>query len=296
MSRVIDRLGWVTARAARGYDLDEPLALAPLHEAGVEVDVVDWDDETVDWASYDRVLLRSPWDYPERLTDFLSWMDKTSAVTDVRNTVDMVRWSIDKHYLADLADAGVPVTPTVFVEPGHTAEAPAGDVVVKPAVGAGGRDAASYGPDQERLVHEHVTELHRRGATALVQPMLASIAEEGEWPMVFLDGEFSHAANKRVSLPRGGPVHGRLFIAEEMGPHVADDAQLDVARAAMELVSARFGAPTYARVDLVRDDRGLPCVLEVELVEPSLFLTEGGPEATARLVEAVTAETRVTRP
>jgi len=285
---MIRRLGWVTTREARGRDDDEPLALAALRDAGVHVEVVDWGDPEVDWASFDRVVLRSAWDYPERLPEFLAWLTAVDAVTEVRNPLSAVRWNLDKHYLAELAAAGVPIPPTVFVEPGQAPQFPAGNFVVKPAVGAGSRDAASYGADEQPLARAHVARLHARDASVLVQPLLTSVAVEGEWPLVFLDGRYSHAASKRVTLPRAGVVED-LFAAETNVPHVADDGQVAVAQAAVELVAERFGALTYARVDLVRGDDGSPCVLEVELVEPSLFLPQAPREALARLVAAFTS-------
>ncbi len=283
---MIDRLAWVTARGARGRDDDEPPALAALAAAGVRVDVVDWDDPAVAWDAYDRAVLRSTWDYPERLREFLAWLGGVEAATDLRNPPDVVRWNVDKHYLAELAAAGLPVVPTTFSEPGAAPAFPDGEFVVKPAVGAGSRDAASYGPDQHDVAGAHVARLHARGASVVLQPLLASVARDGEWPLVFLDGAFSHAASKRVVLPRAGLVDD-LFAAERTGPHEPDAEQLAVAGAAVALVAERFGAPAYARVDLVRDDDGRPCVLELELVEPSLFLPEGGPGAVDRLVAAL---------
>jgi len=126
-----------------------------------------------------------------------------------------------------------------------------------------------------------VARLHDAGQVVLVQPFLRSIPEEGEWPMVFLDGRFSHAANKRVALPQAGTVDD-LFAPETNTAHVATATQIEVAQAAVDLVSARLGTPTYARVDLVRDDTGGFCVLELELVEPSLFLAYAEPSAAER--------------
>ena len=283
---MIERLGWVTARGARGRDEDEPLALTALHRTGVSVEVVDWDDPGVDWAGFDRVVLRSAWDYPERLPEFLSWLDHVAGVSDLVNPPATVRWSLDKQYLAQLAGAGVPITPTTYVAPGAEALFPDGDFVVKPAVGAGSRDAASYGPDQHEVAAAHVARLHAGGKVVLVQPFLASVATEGEWPLVFLDGLFSHAASKQVALPRAGVVDD-LFAAETTAPHVATADQVAVARAAVDLVSSRLGTPTYARVDLVRDDAGGYCVLEVELVEPSLFLPYADAAAAERLAAAL---------
>ena len=278
---MIERLGWVTTREARGRDEDEPLGVSALERAGVSVDVVDWDDPLVDWSGFDRVVLRSAWDYPQRLHEFSTWLDAVDAVTDLVNPPTLVRWSLDKQYLAELAEAGVPITPTVFVPPGSTATLPPGGVVVKPAVGAGSVDAASYGADQHEEATSHVARLHTAGQVVLVQPFLRSVPEEGEWPMVFLDARFSHAANKRVALPRAGRVDD-LFAPETNAAHVATGAQLEVAQAAVDVVSDRLGTPTYARVDLVRDDSGGFCVLELELVEPSLFLAYAEPAAAER--------------
>ena len=278
---MIERLAWVTAREARGRDEDEPLALAALQRAGVSVDVVDWDDVDVTWSRFDRVVLRSAWDYPQRLPEFLSWLDDVDAVSDLVNPPEAVRWSLDKQYLADLDEAGVPITPTVFVPPASVATFPAGDFVVKPAVGAGSRDVASYGADQQEIAVAHVARLHASGQTVLVQPLLTSVATEGEWPLVFFDGEFSHAASKRVALPQAGVVDD-LFAEETNAEHAATEAQIGVAQAAVDLVSRRLGTPTYARVDLVRDDTGEFCVLEVELIEPSLFLPYADEAAAER--------------
>lgn len=282
MSPVIERLAWVTTGEARGRDEDEPLALAALERTGVRVEVVDWDDAEVDWSAFDRVVLRSAWDYPQRLTQFRAWLDAVDAVTELVNPPAPVRWSMDKGYLAELEEAGVPITPTVFVPPGTDPTFPSGGFVVKPAVGAGSVGAASYTAEQHDAATEHVARLHADGQVVLVQPFLASVATEGEWPLVFLDGRFSHAASKRVALPEAGSVED-LFAEETNAPHEATDEQVAVAQAAVEVVAARFGTPTYARIDLVRADDGTSCVLEVELVEPSLFLPHADAGAADRL-------------
>lgn len=286
---MIRRLGWVTASGARGLDEDEPSALEALTRLGVQVDLVDWDDSTIDWASYERVVLRSTWDYAERLDEFLRWVEAVDAVTDLRNPRPMLTWSVDKHYLLDLAAAGVAIVPTTVLEVGEAPAVPAGDVVVKPAVGAGSRDVASYSPSDFHLVREHARRLHDQGRSVLVQPRLPSVAELGEWPMVYLGGEFSHAASKRVRVPHGGGTVEGLFAAEENASYSPDPDQRAVADAAISQVTARFGSPTYARVDLVRGDDGRPCVLELELVEPSLFLGQADEAAPARLARALTA-------
>jgi hypothetical protein len=106
---------------------------------------------------------------------------------------------------------------------------------------------------------------------------------------MFFAGRYSHAASKRVALPRAGTVDD-LFAAETNTPYVADAGQIAVARRAVDVVTERFGVPRYARVDLVRDDQGDPCVLELELIEPSFFLPQAPPGAVERLVAALRSE------
>lgn len=286
---MIRRLSWVTASGARGLDEDEPLALEVLTRLGVQVDVLDWDDSTVNWANYDRVVLRSAWDYAERLDEFLGWVETVDAITDLRNPRPMIGWSVDKHYLLDLAAAGVAIVPTAAVEVGEQPALPAGDVVVKPAVGAGSRDVACYELGDSDRARAHVRRLHGQGRAVLVQPQLASVADLGEWPMIYFGGEYSHAASKRVRLTRGSSSVEGLFATEENAPHVQDPDQLAVAAAAISYVTERFGVPTYARVDLVRDNDGRPCVLELELVEPSLFLMHADRAAPQRLAHVLTS-------
>lgn len=282
---MITRLAWATAANARGLDDDEPLALAVLGDAGLAVDVVVWDDPNVSWASYDRVVLRSTWDYPQRLPQFVAWLELVNQVTDLRNPLPMVRWNLDKHYLADLEHAGVPIVPTTFVESARP-RLPSGQFVVKPAIGVGSRDAAFYGPAQHDLAHAHIDRLHNAGTSVLIQPLVTTVAIDGEWPLVFLGGHYSHAASKRVALPRAGSIEGP-FAEETNTSHVADTTQIAVAQAAIDFVADRFGTPSYARVDLVRDDQGQFRVLELELVEPSLFLTQAEPDALQRLTTAL---------
>lgn len=283
---MIKNLAWVTTRAAHGRDEDEPALVDALESAGCKVDIVDWDNRDINWSHFDRVVLRSAWDYPERLTEFLTWLDHVAAVSNVVNSPAIVRWNLDKNYLSELAEANISITPTVFVQPNSAATFPDGEFVVKPAVGAGSRDAASYSGDQHEIANIHITRLHAIGQTVLIQPLLKSVAQDGEWPLVFFDGKFSHAANKRVTLPRAGIVDD-LFGAETNTAHIATVPQIEIAQAAIDLVSTKFGHPTYGRVDLVRDDQDNFCVLELELIEPSLFLCYADAKCTQSFVEAL---------
>ena len=135
---MIKNLAWVTTRAAHGRDEDEPALVDALESAGCKVDIVDWDNRDINWSHFDRVVLRSAWDYPERLTEFLTWLDHVAAVSNVVNSPAIVRWNLDKNYLSELAEANISITPTVFVQPNSAATFPDGEFVVKPHSGSDG--------------------------------------------------------------------------------------------------------------------------------------------------------------
>jgi glutathione synthase/RimK-type ligase-like ATP-grasp enzyme len=276
-------------------DRDLPLLLAALHERGVEAQAAHWPDPSHDWSAHDVVVIRSTWDYSFHLNDYLAWTEKVGAVSRLCNPAEVVRWNSDKHYLQDLAALGVPTVPTEFRSPGDGAELPAfardGHFVVKPSVSAGARDTARYRPDQTDLAQAHINSLHESGATAMLQPYLTRIAE-GERALVHVNGEFSHALRKGPVLTDTGIVDNNRVAHPDLVAHEPNAAELAVARAALDAVPDFAGPATrellYARVDLALDDTGQPVLMELELIEPNLFLHRS-PDGLARFVHAVAA-------
>jgi O-ureido-D-serine cyclo-ligase len=289
------RIALVTARAARGTDYDMPLLLDALRAAGADAREVDWDDDAIDWSRFDLALLRSTWDYFERLPQFLVWAEHVSRQTRLLNPLDVIRWNTDKHYLADLQRAGVPVVPSAFVEPGENplpiidallaAHPSMRDVVVKPAVGAGSRDAQRHLRGDHDAIAAHVQRLFDKNRSVLMQPYLDQVDEHGETALLFFDGAFSHAIRKGPLLKRGeGPTAG-LYAEETIEPRSPSPDELAVAQRALAAIP--FAKPLlYARIDLIRDDHGAPRLLELELVEPSVFAAhnDGAAQRFARAI------------
>jgi glutathione synthase/RimK-type ligase-like ATP-grasp enzyme len=292
----------VTCRAARGLDEDMPPLLRAFGAAGASAEIVDWEDEEVDWALFDLALLRSAWDYTERLPQFLAWVERTAARTLLLNAPAVVRWNSDKHYLRDLSRAGVPVVPTTFVdsgvEPLPVLEAfldhdPCVEVVVKPAVGAGSRDARRHARADIDEIVAHLQPLLAAGRSMMLQPYLDSVDQEGETALVFIEGSLSHAVRKGPLLPAGAPSTAALFADEEITPRVPGADELAVAERAVAQVP--HGPLLYARVDLIRDAAGDPQVLELEITEPSLFFAyaDAAPRfAAAALARLASTKTR----
>ncbi|MFG2497210.1 RimK family alpha-L-glutamate ligase [Streptomyces sp. NPDC048441] len=272
-----------------GMDRDLPELARSLGAAGAEVATVSWDDPRVDWEGFDLVVIRSAWDYSERLAEFVAWAGRVARLTILANPASVVRWNTDKRYLGELAAAGVPVIPTRYLAPGDPvgpAELPDdGEFVVKPAAGAGARLAARYEKGAYDDAVRHIERLHGEGLTAMVQPYMPRIDETGERALVFVGGRFLHAVKKGAVLAPGAAYDDERMPHPDLRPWQPTPAELDVAERALAAVP---GSPEllYARVDLVDDAGGFaPCVMELELVEPNLFL---GMDAGA--LSAVTEE------
>jgi len=283
----------VTARAARDLDVDLAPLLAALEELQLGAMVVEWDDPAVDWSMFSLALLRSTWDYSTRLGEFLGWLERASAATTVYNPLELVRWNVDKHYLADLDRKGVSIVPSQFVEPGDDAadtlhqflhQHPRGDLVIKPAVGAGSRDAQRHGREDRAEMLSHISRLLTQRRSVLLQPYLDRVDEQGETALVYFEGQFSHAFRKGPLLQRGSEPTRALFAPEVITPRTPGPDERGLAERA--LAALPFALPLYARVDLIRAAEGSPCLLELELAEPSLYFGHAAGSA-ARFAGAI---------
>lgn len=258
-------LGLVTAASAREFDADLPLLQRELPDASV----VAWDDHTVDWGSFDTVVIRSTWDYHARRDEFLVWARHVESVSTLWNPVSLIEWNTDKRYLIDLAEHGVPIIDSVFIEPGDPVPDDldlSADIVVKPSVGAGSNGVERPRGDVDAATR-HVASLHADGLSVMIQPYVAAIDTEGETGLVYLAGTFSHAFGKSAILTKPIEWEGGLYAEETVEPRRASADQLAVGN----LVMSQLPATAYARIDLLPTRSG-PAVLEVELTEPSLFL------------------------
>jgi O-ureido-D-serine cyclo-ligase len=285
----------VSARAARGLDQDMAPLLAAFAAAGAHAEIAEWDDASVEWSRFDVALLRSTWDYTERLGEFLAWVTRAAAATLLLNPAPVVRWNSDKHYLLELERAGVPVVPSSFAEAGadpgavlegFLARNSCAELVVKPAVGAGSRATRRHARTATAAARAHIAQLLEARRSVLLQPYLASVDRDGETALIYIAGRFSHAIRKGALLPPAAAATQALFAPEDIRPRTAQpDERLLAERALAALPS---GPLLYARVDLIRDELGSPCLLELELAEPSLFLEQAA-DAAQHLVSATLA-------
>lgn len=290
-----------TVVPANDPDREIGLVAAELRDRGHAADEVLWWAPDVDWAGYDLVVVKSPWDYSLRVEEFLAWLDRVDRLTRVRNDPALIRWNLDKAYLGELAAAGVAVVPVRYcrtqAEIAAAIAATASDeVVIKPSVSASSRDTGLFchGDPAALELGRHILGL---GKVVMVQPAIRSVATVGERALLFFDRGYSHAIRKGPLLALGGGLRTGSEYVETIDPDEAPDDERVLAAGALAAaervcrargLTAVQARPTYARVDIARDEDDRPVLLELELFEPSWFcdLSAG---SVARAADAIVA-------
>ena len=279
-------------------DVDLPLQIVAFADSGIELVQAPWEDGTIDWDSFDLVVVRSPWNYVDCLDEFRQWLDARRPMTTIHNAVSLIEWNMDKRYLADLAARGVPVVPTAFVQSidefqSAIASAGSSEIVVKPSVSAGSRLTGRFAVD-DPSAEELVSRILSEGVTVMVQPFASRIDVQGEIGTVLFDGVVSHSFRKAALLAEGGALVGGEY-REEITAIVAPDDVLAVVTIASTVATkiarergwlAANEELLYGRYDVVRLDDGSPALLEAELFEPCFFLPTDS-ESPRRFVDAV---------
>lgn len=261
-----------------------------LSAAGIDVVPAIWSDPTVDWRRFEAVVLRSTWDYHRHPDEFRAWLDQLDADgVALWNPVPLARWNMDKRYLRDLAARGVRSVPTAWIAEGKGVDLDAlmeehgwTDAVLKPVVAATSyrTERVSRDPGSARAsVAERLPALLEHGA-AMLQPFVSQVRDEGEWSLMFFAGEYSHAVLKRAA-------EGDFRVQEEFGgTSQAIEAPGELRESAARVLDAVRHPWLYARVDGVRDADGDLLLMELEMLEPLLFLAHH-PQAAARFADAI---------
>jgi len=261
--------------------LDDRLLAEALARRGLSAARVDWADPAVDWSRFRCAVFRTTWNYFKRFDEFMAWLGRVERVTSLCNTPEIIRWNVDKHYFTDLEARGIPVVPSRFVEAGSDVrlvdllgETGWRDAIVKPCVSGGAYHTYRVNAENVAEVEAIVAPLFRKQAF-MVQPFQDVIVESGEDTLMVLNGHYTHAVRKVVKA-------GDFRVQDDFGGSVHD---LEPTREQMELaeraMAACSPAPAYGRVDMVRGNDGRFAVMELELIEPELWLRHHPPAADA---------------
>ena len=279
---------FLTLQEPGDFVIDDEHAVGPLERLGWRVSTLSWRQEDTPWNAFDLAVIRSTWDYWNDVPGFLDVLAHVNRQTRLANPLDLVHWNLAKTYLQDLAGKGVRVVNTLWLddlrEPSLADFADRLDadrMVVKPVIGANGEDAYRL----ER--HEDPERLRRiaarfEGRACMLQPFMENVLTEGEYSLFYFGGAFSHAILKV-------PAAGEFRSQEERGAEIRSVAPEDRLRErADQALAAVSTTPLYARIDLVRNAASDFEVMELELIEPSLYLRMD-PDAPTRFARAVDA-------
>jgi glutathione synthase/RimK-type ligase-like ATP-grasp enzyme len=266
-------IAFVTSAAHPDLTPDDQLAVAQLKKRGARVTGTIWNDPSIDWKRFDSIIVRSTWDYHHRAAEFRSWIDaRAAAGAPVWNPPAVLRWNMEKTYLRDLERAGVPVVPTEWLGQGTKpdlggllAERGWLDAVVKPVISAAAtrtwRVSHATAPDVDAQLSESLI-----AGDVMVQPFVPEIQTRGEWSLMFIDGDFSHAVRKM-------PTEGDFRVQTGFGGRsTTGDPDAAVVCAAQRVLNAAPSSWLYARVDGIETDAGF-VLLELEMLEPALFFS-----------------------
>jgi hypothetical protein len=259
-----------------------------LRRRGANAEAVVWDDRAVDWSGFDRVVIRSCWDYHLRLPEFLGWVDSLERQrVGLWNPASLVRSNAHKSYLRQLASRGIPLVPTVWLSQGSRGplsevldEKGWAEAVVKPAVSASAfRTRKISREEADRPEARRAFEDLLAAGDLLVQRFVPEIVSPGEWSFVFLAEEYSHSVLKR-------PAAGDFRVQDEFGGQIGGEAPAAALVSEATRIAQWIPRPwLYARIDGV-EIAGKLNVMEVELIEPSLFLGSDR-AAPARFADAI---------
>ena len=285
----MSRIALLTLEDRTGYVIDDGLAADALRARGFEVAEIPWSHPGTDWNRYDLVIVRTTWDYHLRPDDFLDTLARIEASSArLENPRDLIIWNLDKRYLRDLAARGVPIVPSVWGDGGSAAAFTAlfdalgrRDIVVKPVVSANALDTfrLQHPIDPQTLQMLTHTFADRRW---FAQPFVDAVLDEGEISTFYFGGELSHAVRKV-------PKPGDFRVQEDHGGDITPLAITDELRTTSDrVIRAITPSPFQARVDLVRLHDGTLAVMELEMIEPSLYFrtSADAPANFARAVEA----------
>ena len=264
---------FLTLEDREGFFIYDHLLREPLASYGWSVDEIPWTRTDIDWGDFDAVIIRSTWDYQKSPQTFLEMLARIESRTRLFNPLEICRWNLNKRYLLDLESKGVRIVPTEWLLglkddsiASHFNSSGESHLVAKPLIGANADDTFVLSSDDNSSWSNAVDVLGNR--ELMLQPFLKSISEEGEYSLFYFGGHFSHAIVKR-------PAKGDFRVQEEHGGSFYSTAPAnDILQLGKQTIDALEQTLLYARVDLVRLETGEPALMEMELIEPSLYFEE----------------------
>ena len=269
----------------------DKLLIEPMKNIGWIAEEVSWRNENVNWSDYDSVIVRSTWDYQNDSEKFIGVLEKINCVSHLENDLDLMKWNMNKNYLFDLEQKGVKIVDTIWerkfnrnLAPEYFDKLDTDEIIIKPNISANADN--TFRLTREKL-DKNLGQLEKifTAKEFMVQPFLNSIIEEGEYSLFFFNGKFSHSVLKK-------PKENDFRVQEEHGGDIQPfKVSSELISIAENIIKKLSTIPLYGRVDLVRTKENEFALIELELIEPSLYLNKND-QSPAKFVKAF--EERIT--
>jgi glutathione synthase/RimK-type ligase-like ATP-grasp enzyme len=265
---------------AGDFVTDFHFSFGPMKSLGWDVQTVAW-RSAPDWNQFDAVYICTPWDYPQHVAEFKDVLESIEASSAVLfNDLAIVQWNLEKTYMRDMEARGDDIVPSSWYDdfdiedvPGYFTEHGVDKVVIKPIIGGNAKDTFVLSNPVGKELLGVLSETFK-GRRFFVQPFIENIKTEGEYSLFFFNGAYSHAIQKM-------PKPGDFRVQEEHGADiVACEPPAGLKETALQVFSHIDPLPVYGRGDWVRGPDGRFLLMELELIEPSLYLRTDSQAAT----------------
>ena len=263
------------------FECYDNLIISPLREFGWDCDFVSWESRNIDWDQYKSVIIRSTWNYQEKFENFikvLSEIDTSSAF--LYNSIDIVKWNINKQYLNDLEEKKIEIVPSMFYMNFNSKEIyelfssfNSKKLIIKPCISANAD--FTYILDQNSFNDIIDTlKVFFKKREFIIQPFIENIKFEGEYSLIFFGNKLSHALLKT-------PKNGDFRVQEEHGGILKSiiNPEIDLIKFGERVIENLPEPCLYSRVDIVKHNNKF-LLMEVELIEPSLYFNMDSKSST----------------
>ena len=285
------RVAFLSTDNLENFFTYDKLLIEPMKNIGWIAEEVSWRNENVNWSDYDSVIVRSTWDYQNDSEKFIGVLEKINGVSHLENDLDLMKWNMNKNYLFDLEQKGVKIVDTIWerkfnrnLAHEYFDKLGTDEIIIKPNISANADN--TFRLTREKL-DKNLGQLEKifTAREFMVQPFLNSIIEEGEYSLFFFDGKFSHSVLKK-------PKENDFRVQEEHGGNIQPfKVSSELILIAENIIKKLSTIPLYGRVDLVRTKKNEFALIELELIEPSLYLNKDD-QSPAKFVKAF--EERIT--
>ena len=285
------RVAFLSTDNLENFFTYDKLLIEPMKNIGWIAEEVSWRNENVNWSDYDSVIVRSTWDYQNDSEKFIGVLEKINCVSHLENDLDLMKWNMNKNYLFDLEQNGVKIVDTIWerkfnrnLAHEYFDKLDTDEIIIKPNISANADN--TFRLTREKL-DKNLGQLEKifTAREFMVQPFLNSIIEEGEYSLFFFDGKFSHSVLKK-------PKENDFRVQEEHGGNIQPfKVSSELISIAENIIKKLSTIPLYGRVDLVKTKENEFALIELELIEPSLYLNKDD-QSPAKFVKAF--EERIT--